>query len=161
DDEVRLILRSATERIQAPAFQVCTEMNVGVCDWKFRALHDGSMNAGAAPNGWIFVNRGIVEYAANEEEVCLVIAHQMATQAANHILTSQRNRAVGALVGAALLGAAGAAASRGSHTGAGVTRQAIETGANVGSTIGRICYSKEQEREADYLAAVILYRAGV
>ena len=50
------------------------------------------MNAGAGPNGLIVVNRGIVEYAANEEEVCLVIAHEMGHQAANHLATSQRNR---------------------------------------------------------------------
>jgi predicted Zn-dependent protease len=161
DDEVLQILRSATQRVQGPAVQVCTEMNVGICDWKFRALQDPSMNAGAVPNGWIMINRGIVEYAANEEEVCLVIAHEMGHQAANHIASSQRNRAVGALIGAALLGAAGVAVSRGSYNGAIVTRQAIETGANIGGTIGRMSFSKEQEREADYLAALILYRAGV
>ena len=46
------------------------------------------MNAGAGPNGLILVNRGIVEYAANEEEVCMVIAHEMGHQAANHRATS-------------------------------------------------------------------------
>ena len=86
-------------------------MNVGVCEWKFRAMKDRSLNASAAPNGLILVNRGIVEYAANEEEVALVIAHEIGHQAANHIATGQRNQAVGALVGAILLGAAGAAAS--------------------------------------------------
>jgi predicted Zn-dependent protease len=30
-----------------------------------------------------------------------------------------------------------------------------------GALIGAISYSKEQEREADYLAALILYRSGV
>ncbi|HSS84304.1 MAG TPA: M48 family metalloprotease, partial [Reyranella sp.] len=34
-------------------------------------------------------------------------------------------------------------------------------GANIGGAIGGISFSKEQEREADYLAALILYRAGV
>ena len=161
DDEVLLILRSANDRIQASAFQLCTEMDVGVCDWQFRALQDSSINANAAPNGWIFVNRGIVEYAANEEEVCLVIAHEMGHQAANHVATGQRNRMVGALIGAALLGAAGVAASQGTANGAALARQAVEMGAHIGGSVGRLSYSKEQEREADYLAAVILYRAGV
>jgi predicted Zn-dependent protease len=161
DDEALKILRSATERVHAPAVQVCTEMNVGECDWQFQALRDSSMNAGAGPDGWIFVNRGIVEYAANEEEVCLVIAHEMGHQAASHVATGQRNQAVGALIGAALLGAAAVVASRGSYNGAALTRQATETGASIGGAVGRLSYSKEQEREADYLAAVILYRAGV
>ena len=34
-------------------------------------------------------------------------------------------------------------------------------GRQSGGAIGRISFSKEQEREADYLAAVILYRAGI
>ena len=85
-------LRSAIRRIRAPAAQVCREMNVGVCDWTVRASRDSSLNAGARPNGLIVVNRGIVEYAANEEEVCMVIAHEMGHQAANHIATGQRNQ---------------------------------------------------------------------
>lgn len=55
------------------------------------------MNAGAGPNGLIVVNRGIVEYAANEEEVTLVIAHEIGHQAANHVAAGQRNQAIGAL----------------------------------------------------------------
>jgi predicted Zn-dependent protease len=161
DEEVLETLRSAARRIHAPAAQVCGEMNVGVCAWQFRAVQDRSMNAGAGPNGLIMVNRGIVEYAANEEEVCLVIAHEMGHQAANHIATSQRNKAVGALIGAVLLGAVAVAASRGSYGSADVARSAVKTGANIGGAIGGISFSKEQEREADYLAAVILYRAGV
>jgi predicted Zn-dependent protease len=161
DDEVLETLRSATRRIRAPATQVCSEMNVGMCEWQFRASRDGSLNAGAWPNGLIVVNRGIVEYAANEEEVCLVIAHEMGHQAANHLVTSQRNRAAGAVVGAILLGAVGAAASSGGYGSAGAIRSAMETGANIGGAIGGISFSKEQEREADYLAALILYRAGV
>lgn len=119
------------------------------------------MNAGAGPNGLIVVNRGIVEYAANEEEVCLVLAHEIGHQAANHIATSQRNKAAGALVGAILLGALGAAASYGSYGSPDLTRQAMEAGADVGGAIGKISFSKEQEREADYLAAVILYRSDI
>jgi predicted Zn-dependent protease len=161
DEEVLETLQSAERRLRAPAAQVCGEMNVGVCNWHFGAARDSSMNAGAWPNGLIVVNRGIVEYAANEEEVCLVIAHEMGHQAANHIATGQRNRAVGALIGAVLLGAAGAVASRGSYGSARVTRSASEAGANIGGAIGGLSFSKEQEREADYLAALILYRAGV
>jgi predicted Zn-dependent protease len=161
DDEVLQTLRSAAGRVRGPAAQVCGEMNVGVCTWQFRALRDRSLNASAGPNGMIMVNSGIVEYAANEEEVCLVIAHEIGHQAANHVAAGQRNQAVGALIGALLLGAVGVAASNGSYRSARVIRSAMETGANAGGAIGRLSYSKEQEREADYLAALILYRAGV
>jgi predicted Zn-dependent protease len=143
DEEVVEALRSALRRIRAPAAQVCGEMNVGVCDWTFRAVRDSSLNAGSGPNGLITVNRGVVEYAANEEQVCMVIAHEMGHEAANHLAASRRNQAIGAAVGAVLLGSA------------------MDSGANIGGAIGGISFSKEQEREADYLAALILYRAGV
>jgi predicted Zn-dependent protease len=161
DGQVLETLQSALRRIHAPAQQVCTEMKVGVCEWNFYALQDRSLNAGAGANGLIAVNRGTVEYAANEEEVCLVIAHEMGHQAANHMATKERNSAIGALIGGILLGAAGVAASYGSRNGFDVARSAARTGADLGGAIGRISFSKEQEREADYLAAVILYRAGV
>ena len=129
--------------------------------WKFTILRDRSLNAGAGPNGLIVVNRGIVEYAANEEEVAMVIAHEIGHQAANHVATGQRNQAVGALIGAVLLGAAGAAASYRSPYAGDITNTAMRTGGDIGAAIGRISFSKEQEREADYLAALILYRAGM
>jgi predicted Zn-dependent protease len=161
DQQVDEIMHAALDGIRPPADQMCREMSVGVCDWRFMASANRSMNAGAGANGLIFINRGVVEYAANEEEVCLVFAHEIGHQAANHIVTSQRNRTTGALIGAILLGAAGAAASYRSPYVGQATRSAMDTGANIGGAIGRISFSKEQEREADYLAAVILYRSNV
>ena len=161
DEEVVEALRSALGRIRAPASQVCGEMNIGVCDWTFRAVRDSSLNAGSSPNGLITVNRGVVEYAENEEQICMVIAHEMGHEAANHLATGRRNQAIGAVVGAVLLGAAGVALSGGRYGGADVIRSTMNSGANIGGAIGGISFSKEQEREADFLAALILYRAGV
>jgi len=161
DEQVDEIMRSALGRIRPPADRMCREMNVGVCDWRFVGRADRSLNAGAGPDGLIFVNRGVVEYAANEEEVCLVFAHEVGHQAANHIANGQRNQRTGALIGAILLGAAGAAASYRNSYAAQVTRSTMNTGANLGGAVGRISFSKEQEREADYLAAVILYRSNI
>ena len=161
DDEARDVMRSAVSRVRASGDQVCREMNVGVCVWDFRSSRDRSLNAGAGANGLIVVNRGIVEYAANEEEVAMVIAHEIGHQAANHMAQTQRNRMAGAVIGAILLGAAGAIATNGSRDSAYVTRIAAEAGGYAGGAIGGISFSKEQEREADYLSAVILYRAGI
>jgi predicted Zn-dependent protease len=102
-----------------------------------------------------------VEYADNEEEVAMVIAHEIGHQAANHYANNVRNQTVGRVAGAVLLGLIGGVASRGSRDNAAITRAAANAGADVGGAIGGIAYSKEQEREADYLSAVILYRSGV
>jgi predicted Zn-dependent protease len=161
DDEAMDTIRSALRRIRPSAEQVCREMHTGVCQWNFRVSANRSMNAGAGKNGLIFVNRGIVEYAENEEEVAMVIAHEIGHQAANHPANNQRNQTVGRVAGAVLLGLLGGVASRGSRDNGAITRAAANVGADVGGAIGGIAYSKEQEREADYLSAVILYRSGV
>jgi len=161
DEQIDEILRSALARIRPTAEQTCREMNVGICNWRVTASSNRSINAGAGANGSIFINRGVVEYASNEEEVCLVFAHEMGHQAANHLATNKRNTTTGSLIGAILLGAAGAAAAYRSPYVGQITRSAMDTGAQVGGAIGRISYSKEQEREADYLAAVVLYRSNV
>ena len=159
DQEVNETLNAALQRIRPAATQICHEMRVGVCTWQVRVSSDRSLNASAGPNGLIVVNRGIVEYATSQDEVALVIAHEIGHQAADHVAAGQRNQQVGALVGAVLLGALGAAASYAS--GVNVTNSAMQAGADVGAKVGRISYSKEQEREADYIAALILYRSGI
>ncbi|CAN5893617.1 M48 family metallopeptidase [soil metagenome] len=161
DEEVVAILQAASRRIVSPALQTCHEMGVGVCDWKFRISPSRALDAGAYPAGFIVVNRGVVEYAANEEEVCLVIAHEIGHQAANHVVAGMRNQMIGAMIGATLLGVAAAAAMGGRYGSTATTRQAIQTGAQLGGQVGHLSFSKEQEREADYLAALILYRSGV
>ena len=161
DEDVNRTLDAALARIKPAATQLCREMAVGVCEWRFVKSNDRSLNAGAGANGTIFVNRGIVEYAADEEEVAMVIAHEIGHQSANHLATSRRNQMVGAIFGAILLGAVGALASQNNRNSAVITRNAADVGANLGGAAGRISYSKEQEREADYLSAVILYRSGV
>lgn len=161
DAEALDTMQSALRRVRPAADTLCREMGVGVCNWTFRASPDRTLNAGAGPNGLIVINRGIVEFAANEEEVALVIAHEIGHQAANHVATGQRNQAVGALLGAIIVGAALAYGGRGGGIHPDLARNSMEAAANLGGAIGRISFSKEQEREADYLAAVILYRAGV
>jgi predicted Zn-dependent protease len=155
DEEAATTLRTAIQLVRAPATNLCHEMNVGVCDWRFRMSRDSDLNGGAMGHGTIVLNRGIVEFAANEEEVCLVVAHEIGHHAANHVARGKRNRMIGALIGVAVVGLAGALA--GSSPGADATRSAAQLGAR----IGHLSFSKEQEREADYMAALILYRAGV
>src|SRR5215216_2539943 len=77
DDEVVRTLRTSIQMVRGPAAILCQEMNVGVCDWRFQMSRNRDLNAGAMGYGQIVLNRGIVEYAANEEEVCMVVAHEI------------------------------------------------------------------------------------
>lgn len=155
DDEVLRTLRTSIQLVRAPAARLCHEMDVGVCEWNFRLSRSREMNAGATGYGQITLNRGIVEYAANEEEVCMVVAHEIGHHAANHIARATRSRMIGVLIGVTLVGVAGALA------GASPDADVMRSAAQLGGHIGDLSFSKEQEREADYMAALILYRAGI
>ena len=61
DDEAAMTLRMAIQLVRSPAANLCHEMNVGVCEWKFRMSRDRDLNAGAMGYGNIVLNRGIVE----------------------------------------------------------------------------------------------------
>ena len=160
-EEAFAIKDSVVRRIGPAADQLCREMNTGICEWDIRLSSNGSMNAYAAEHGRIVVFRGIFETAENEEEVAMVVAHEMGHQIANHMARTERNRIAGQVIGAVLLGVAGGLASRGSRDSAFITQTAASVGSDIGGYVGRKIFSKEQEREADYLSAVILYRAGV
>ncbi|MFZ5782913.1 MAG: M48 family metalloprotease [Pseudomonadota bacterium] len=161
DEEVGETLRAVVDRVRGPALQVCQEIGAGVCNWQFRVARDRRFNAAAWPHGVIVLNRGLVDYAANEEELAMVIAHEIAHQAANHVARGQRNQIIGTMIGGALLGAAAMAGTHGQQGSAQTTRIAMDVGMQLGAHAGHLAYSKEQEREADYLAALILYRAGI
>jgi predicted Zn-dependent protease len=155
DSQVLETLRRVRARLEPAAAALCREMGVGVCTWRFQAVNDPSLNASAGPGGVITMNRGIVEYARNDDEVAFVMAHEMGHQAANHLANMQRNVTIGAVAGALVLGALGAYAGGGA-----LAQSGVETGAQLGGAIGRLSFSKEQEREADHLGALALYRAG-
>lgn len=155
DGEVLATLRRVRAKLEPAAVAMCREMGIGVCTWRFQAVNDPSLNAGAGPGGLIVMNRGIVEFARNDDEVAFVMAHEVGHQAANHIANTQRNTTIGAVAGALVLGALGVAAGSGA-----LAQTGMELGAGLGGAVGRLSFSKEQEREADQLGAIALHRAG-
>src|SRR3954464_15448706 len=50
DEEAQAALRSALDRIRPAAAQLCQDMSVGTCGWRFIMLPDRSLNATARPN---------------------------------------------------------------------------------------------------------------
>jgi Zn-dependent protease with chaperone function len=157
DGEASRLMRAALARIRPGAELPCREMASGVCDRQVQASRDRALNAGAGGDG--LIHRGVMEYAAHEAEVALVIGHEMGHQAADPVASSQEARSVGSAIGAAVMAAAVAAAASG-PVGAREAQRSVRSGATLGGAVGRLAFSREQEREADYLAAVILHRSG-
>jgi predicted Zn-dependent protease len=67
-----------------------------IAGWHFVVLESDSINAFAAPGGWVFVTAGAVEAAASEDELAAVLAHEIAHVVRGHALGSiQKGRWAG------------------------------------------------------------------
>jgi len=159
--EVTTLLTRISRRLEGPAQELCRDIGRGTCDWRVQASRSRDLNAYATLDGRVVINRGIIEYARNEEEVALVVGHELAHQAANHVAQSRDNAEVGAAIGTALGGVIVVAeALGGGRTSARTHRRTIENAAGTGARLADLAFSKEQEREADHLGVRLLARAG-
>lgn len=144
--------RQLTERVAS----ICARAETEDCRFTFRYVDDDEVNAHVDAGGNIYLNRGLLDYFERDEEIAAVMAHEMSHQIAGHVEESTRSVMLGALIGGLLMGGA-AAAGGADQDGA---DQAAGMGMTYGARIGQLSFSKEQEREADLLAAYVLARAG-
>ncbi len=92
DEDATTVLRSAVGRIAPAATQTCHEMAIGDCRWTLTGSADRSLNTG--------INKGIMEYAGNEEEeVAILVARGFGHRAANHYASRRQTRMAGSRVG--------------------------------------------------------------
>jgi len=120
-------------------------------------LDTTEINAFATPGGHIFVTRGLVDCASNEDALASVIAHEIAHIQLRHALTSIRNaRYINAAVSGALAG-----------IGEGIGGNAKELAGVMSDSVNEVIttmvvngFSKSQELEADAAALSLLAGAG-
>lgn len=160
DGEATRTIRRIANRLGPPARTLCEQLGVGTCDWYVAASRSRQMNAHAGEDGRVVINRGVIEYARNDDEVAFVMAHELAHHAANHVRAARDDvsvgAAVGAVIGAVLVGAAGASGGIGPRT----ARRTVDDWSAIGAGTARLSFSKDQEREADRLGLLILHQAG-
>jgi predicted Zn-dependent protease len=141
--------------------EYCNEVRIYLMDRPY-------FNAAMAPNGYMEVWSGTLLRARTEDELALVLGHEVAHYAENHSLESwraQKSRAAGLMgvqLGVALLGAA--AAANASNVDA--ARAAMDVADGVSNVIylGTIAslfrFSREAETEADRLGWTRAAQAG-
>ena len=120
--------------------------------YSFDVVNVRDINAFALPGGPMFVNRGMIEAAANEGEVAGVMAHEVSHVALRHG-TAQATKAqkfqfgqlAGAVLGAIIGGRVGDVVSQGAQFGLGTAF---------------LRYGRDYERQADIEGAQIMARAG-
>ncbi len=113
--------------------------------YTFTAIHDEGVNAFALPGGYIFVNDGLIQKTANDDELAGVLAHELAHVAARHSVKRYESS-----LGLQILQLATLA-----------TRQAdAARGVGVAMRAAQLAYARQDELEADRLGVAYLKAAG-
>jgi hypothetical protein len=118
-----------------------------VCAYGAAVARDKELNAWADGTN-IVITTAMMRFAAREDELAVVVAHEIAHNAMRHIDAKKKNATFGALLGAIL---DVAAATQGVNTGGEFTSQ--------GAQLGAMTFSQDFEREADHVGMYILARA--
>ena len=139
--------------------------------WGLNINEDPEFNAFASGKGNIVLNTGLVGYLQNDSEWAFVIAHELGHHFANHIAEQRRSAYIGELIGgtinagiyAGIAGVAGVECDP-SYENCDYLKDFVREGYEDGAASGRdfaiARYSREQEVEADSIAADILQGAG-
>ena len=118
--------------------------------WSFRIVDSKEVNAFAVPGGWVYVNRGLIERAANMSQLAGVLGHEIAHVTLRHSV-DQMQKMQGAGVGVTLL----CTLTKVCQSGAG------QTAVNVGGSALFAKFSRQDESEADAEGVKITVKAGI
>ncbi|GAB4366121.1 MAG: M48 family metalloprotease [Deltaproteobacteria bacterium] len=116
-------------------------------DYRYRVLNSSVPNAFALPGGFIVINRGLLVGLSSEAEMAAVLGHETGHVTAKHSLAGyQRAMAANILLAGVAIGTGG---KRWAMDLTGITASLVNNG-----------FSREQEREADWLGIDYMVKAG-
>lgn len=121
--------------------------------WRFGVLDEDTVNAFAAPGGYIFISKGLFMLFRNESELAGVLAHEIGHVLVKHHLKDIQENARNELlkdIGGKVIDA---------KVGAG-WNQVVKVMVNNGIEVWESGLNREDEFEADELGVVIAARAG-
>ena len=116
-------------------------------DYHFRCLDDRQVNAFSTPNGYIYITRGLLEIIESDDELAIVIAHEMGHIERKHAVVRYKQALALALIGSLF------SAQSDSSTEAVMVAVAVE--------LVLKGFSREQEKEADEVAVSHLKHSGM
>jgi membrane-associated protease RseP (regulator of RpoE activity) len=118
-----------------------------ICDYGAAVLVSDDVNAFADGQN-VFITTGLLRFMTQDDELAVVVAHEMSHNAMGHLKKQQKNSMLGAILGAIgdiALGVAGV------NTGGLFT--------DLGADMAKQAFSVEFEVEADYVGMYVLARA--
>ncbi len=121
--------------------------------WEFNLVKDTQVNAFCMPGGKIVVYEGLLPLVASDDELAVVLGHEVAHAVAKHS-NERMSQQLMAQYGAALLGAAVNNKSQ-------AVQQVASTVYGIGAQYGvMLPFSRKHESEADYMGLVFMTMAG-
>src|SRR5262245_42249341 len=130
--------------------RVVTNRTLPLLKYHFRIVNSKEINSVGFPGGSIYLNRGLLEVASNDDEVAAIVAHEVSHVASRHG-TAQLSRQL--LVQAPLAIAAGLPASQ-------VWRDELKKlGIALDMDAPFVRYSRDQEQEAGVMAVRLMAEA--
>ena len=109
--------------------------------WEFNLVNNPEVNAWCMPGGKIVVYSGILPYATTDDQLAVVIGHEIA-----HAVLKHGNERMSQQL---LIQYGGAALSTLMSSNPGEMQTLFNTAFGVGSTLGALAFSRNQESEAD------------
>lgn len=150
------------QKIKPAAQEICNYADeTYACTWIVRYANSHEYQAMAGPGNQIIVSHRVISAADNEDEIAFVLAHEISHHISDHIGDTYNHKSAGILIAGmamAVLGHKyGGCYSSSCLNG---LQNASISAMNLGANVAAQAFSKEQEKEADYLAAHIIHRAG-
>ncbi len=137
------LVQERLENIGKKIVKVCDRKDI---DYTFKVLDDDEINAVSLPGGYVYVNKGLIEKVANDDELAAVVAHEVA-----HIVARHSIKKLQAMMGYSLLRMATATLPG---------TQDVGTTADVAFLQLMLGYSREDELLADELSTRYIKLAG-
>lgn len=147
-------LQSAVQRVAEPILRTTTRSNFA---WEVTVIDSSEVNAWCLPGGKMGVNKGLLRYVENEDELAAVIAHEMGHAEFSHMVKEGKDKQMAAMGLAVLSGLATAGSSRNSRVSVGAGAFVVDI-----SILGLAVsgYSRDNEREADRHIATVFAKTG-
>jgi predicted Zn-dependent protease len=155
--------RRVVARVAPQGEQLCREENPGApgrwCEFQIaldpdpRAPPNAYQAQGENGRALVVMGATLLAQMRSDDEIAVVVSHEMAHRIAGHIPKRQQQQALGALIG-------GIVATAGDAYGLPASEEQLRQAMSLGAAIGGRAYSQTYELEADTLGAYIAARAG-